>query len=36
MLTSISLTIVLSRISSNDRSVLSGIKTTQTAPASRK
>ncbi len=36
MLTSISLTIVLSRISSNDRSVLSGIKTTQTAPASKK
>ncbi len=35
MVTSIGLTIVLSRTSSTDHSVLSGIKTTQTTPAKK-
>ena len=36
MLTSIGLTIVLSRTNSADHSVLSGIKSTQTTPATKK
>ena len=36
MLTSIGLTIVLSRTGGSDRSVLSNIKSTQSAPASKK